>query len=127
MSVRRALLLGLLGSYGCEDSRRGDAVVRAPTITIAGHAYSPANLAVKPGMLVTVVNRDGEAHSVTTTSAPGTFAPATVNGVFLDTGPFRGTKTLVIPSTAQPNTVVPYFCTEHGSMMGTATITILPP
>jgi plastocyanin len=96
-------------------------------LTITGYAYSPSNLAVTPGMTVTVVNRDADAHSVTSTSSATSFVPATVNGVFLDTGAFRGTRRLTIPRTARPGTVIPFFCTEHGQMMGTGTFTILPP
>ena len=125
MPRRYALLLALPWIWGCVPSSRSP--TPDPVITISGYAYTPSNLAVAPGTAVTVVNRDPDAHSVTSTSSPTAFVPATVNGVFLDTGAFRGSARLVIPRTARPGTVIPFFCTEHGRMMGTGTFTIVAP
>ena len=125
MPRRYALLLALPWIWGCVPASKPptpDAV-----ISISGYAYTPSNLAVAPGTVVTVVNRDSDAHTVTSTSSPTAFVPATVNGVFLDTGAFRGSARLVIPRTARPGTVIPFFCTEHGRMMGTGTFTIVAP
>lgn len=125
MVGRCALVLVLPWIWSCASPSRP--ATPDPVITISGYAYTPSNLAVAPGTTVTVVNRDADAHSVTSTSSPTAFVPATVNGVFLDTGAFRGNTRLVIPRTARPGTVIPFFCTEHGRMMGTGSFTIVPP
>ena len=125
MSWRSALPLVLPLIVACAPPSRS--TPPEPVLTISGYAYSPGNLSVAPGTTVTVINRDADAHSVTSTSSPTAFVPATVNGVFLDTGAFRGTRRLTIPRTARPGMVIPFFCTEHGRMMGTGTFTIVPP
>ena len=125
MAWRFTLLLALPLFGACAPSSRS--TPPDPVLTISGYAYSPSNLAVAPGATVTVINRNTDAHSVTSTSSPTSFAPATVNGVFLDTGAFQGTRRLIIPRTARPGMVIPFFCTEHGRMMGTGTFTIVPP
>lgn len=100
----------------------------APTITISGFAFSPQNLNAAPGATVTVVNKDPTPHSVTSESAPGAFTPGAVGGVQFDTGPFTGQRTFTIPASAQPGTVVPYFCTVHRQgMANTGQITITAP
>lgn len=98
-----------------------------PTITISGYAYSPSNLSVKAGTTVTVINQDSVAHTLTSQSTASSFQPGTVNGVQFDTGSFTGTTTLTIPPNAPAGTVIPYYCTVHGSMMGTGQITIASP
>jgi plastocyanin len=98
-------------------------------ITITNFQYSPADLAVKPGTTVTVVNHDADAHSVTSQSTANAFTPGAVAGIHFDTGSFHTTATFSLPATALPGTVIPYFCTVHGTMagMGTGRITIVPP
>ncbi|MGO9829697.1 MAG: hypothetical protein ACLPJH_06115 [Myxococcaceae bacterium] len=90
----------------------------ANTITIANYTYSPSNLLVQPGATVTVVNADGTDHSLTSQSAMNMYTPGAVNNVQFDTGPFVGTTTFTISSTAQVGTVIPYFCTVHKATMG---------
>jgi hypothetical protein len=50
-----------------------------------------------------------------------------VNGIDFDTGSFRGTTNFTISSSATPGTVIPYYCTVHGTMMGRGTITVTSP
>ena len=90
----------------------------ANTITIANYTYTPSNLSVPAGTTVTVVNRDGTNHSLTSQSALGNYTPGAVNSVQFDTGPFAGTANFTISSTAQVGTVIPYFCTVHKATMG---------
>jgi plastocyanin len=125
MSGRCALLLAFSIVWGCVQPSKPP--LPDPVLTISAYAYSPSNLSVAPGTSVTVINRDVDAHSVTSTNSSTAFVPATVNGVFLDTGAFRGTTRLAIPRSARPGTVIPFFCTEHGRMMGTGTFTIVAP
>jgi plastocyanin len=119
-----ALALVAVGC-SCGDSGRGNN--NPNTITISSFVYSPANLSVKPGATITVVNRDTDQHSVTSTTSASSFTPGAVNGVSFDTGAFKGTTTLTISASAPPGTVVPYFCVPHGSMMGHGTLTIVSP
>ncbi|AVV47909.1 metal-binding protein [Streptomyces sp. P3] len=80
-------------------------------IVIENFAFSPANLRVRPGAKVTVVNRDSAAHTVT----------ATGDKVF-DTGTIGGgaTTTFTAPSTAGSYS---YLCTIHPNMKGTLVVT----
>jgi plastocyanin len=98
-----------------------------PTITISSYAYSPSNLSVKAGTTVTVVNQDSVAHTLTSQSTASSYQPGAVNGVQFDTGSFTGTTTFTIPAAAPTGTVIPYYCTVHGRMMGTGQITIASP
>jgi plastocyanin len=78
-------------------------------ITISGMAFSPLNLHVPAGSTVTVVNRDGVDHSVTSETAANMFTPGSVGGVQFDTGLFLGTRTFSIPANAATGTMVPYY------------------
>jgi plastocyanin len=97
------------------------------TITISSYAYNPSNLSVKAGTTVTVTNLDTVEHTLTSQSTATSFQPGAVNGVMFDTGSFSGTVTFTIPSSAPVGTVIPYYCTVHGRMMGTGQITIAAP
>jgi plastocyanin len=94
------------------------------TITISGMAFSPLDLHVPAGGTVTVVNRDGVQHSVTSETAANMFTPGSVGGVQFDTGLFVGTHTFSIPANAATGTVVPYYCRNHLNTMVTPTGTI---
>jgi plastocyanin len=94
------------------------------TITISSYAFSPANLTVSSGTTVTVRNEDSVQHSVTSEAALNAVTPGAVSGIQFDTGPFAGTATFTISSGASSGTIIPYFCTVHGSMMGNGTLTI---
>jgi plastocyanin len=112
---------------GCSCGESGNGNNNPNTITIQSFAYRPANLSVKPGATITVVNRDTDQHSVTSSASDTSFTPGEVNGVSFDTGAFNGTTSFTISASAPPGTVVPYFCVPHGSMMGRGTITIASP
>jgi len=128
MEVRHRLALVAIALLATSCSCGGSGGSNNPNaITIQSFVYSPANLTVKPGATVTVVNRDNDAHSVTSTPSETSFTPGAVNGVSFDTGAFHGTTTFTISATASPGTVVPYFCVPHGSMMGHGSITIAAP
>jgi plastocyanin len=96
-------------------------------INISGSQISPATLSVKAGATVMVVNKDPDEHSLTSTAVDGSFTPGAVNGISFDTGPFHGSASFTVPASAPVGTVLPYFCTVQGSMMGTGTITIAAP
>jgi len=94
------------------------------TITISGMAFSPLDLHVPAGGTVTVVNRDGVQHSVTSEAAANMFTPGSVGGVQFDTGLFTGTHTFSIPANAATGTAIPYYCRNHLNTMATPTGTI---
>lgn len=127
--------VGLAAAAACgSSSSTSPGASPAPTgqgffITISGMSFSPLDLHVPAGATVTVVNQDGAtAHSVTSEARPGAFTPGAVSGVSFDTGSFAGTKTFTLPASAPSGTVIPYFCTVHGSTMATpnGAITIDP-
>lgn len=120
---------GVAGVTACGGSSSDDGGDDLPAgfyITISGMRFAPLDLAVPPGATVTVLNRDGEVHSVTSQSAPSTFAPGGVAGVTFDTGLFLNQRTFTIPASAPEGTVIPYYCTSHRELMATpnGTITI---
>jgi len=94
------------------------------TITSA-MAFSPVDLAAPPGATITVLNSGAMLHSVTQQAAPNQFILGGPAGVTpFDTGLFTGTKTFTVPSTLAEGTVLNYFCTSHGALMGTPNGTI---
>lgn len=93
-------------------------------ITIQGFTFSPETLEVAPGTTVRVVNRDSAQHSVTSTPSDTSFTPGAVNGVSFDTGEFTGERSFLVPTSAPSGTVVPYYCTAHGSSMGVGHIRV---
>jgi plastocyanin len=91
----------------------------ANTIAISNFQYSPTNLSVTPGTTVTVENRDPMQHSLTSETQFGMYVAGAVANVSFDTGAFEGANaSFVIPSSATPGTVIPYFCTVHTNTMG---------
>jgi len=124
-----SVLANLLAIAAVLSNCGGSSTPAANTITISNYTYSPSNLSVTPGTTVTVVNQDGTNHSLTSQSALGSYTAGAVNGVQFDTGPFTGTASFTISSTAQVGSVIPYFCTVHkGTMgMGQGQITIVAP
>ncbi|GHE49688.1 hypothetical protein GCM10017771_71300 [Streptomyces capitiformicae] len=78
---------------------------------IENFTFSPANLKVRPGTKVTVVNRDSAAHTVT----------ATRDKVF-DTGNITGGATTTFTAPPTPGSYS-YLCTLHPNMKGTLTVT----
>ena len=117
-----AVAAAALWLAGCGSSGGGGGGSTLPNgfyISIAGMAFSPLQLAVPPGGTVTVLNRDGMNHTVTSEAADGDFTPGSVGGVDFDTGSFIGSKTFTIPSTAADGTVIPYYCKIHTNSMAT--------
>ena len=126
----RAKTLAVLGvgfgllAAGCGDDEADDASAVGFYISISALRFSPLELAVPPGATVTVVNRDAEAHTVTSEAAAGNFTPGAVAGIAFDTGPFTGRATFTIPPSAPEGTVIPYYCGTHLGAMVTPTGTI---
>lgn len=135
--VAAALMVYALAPAGCDDD--DDEVVIPPAverpdagtavdagqvpatqyvITIQNFRYEPENLSVPPGATVTVTNLDAAPHSVTSQMMVDAFMPGSVNGISFDTGAFSsGSRTFVIPATAAPGSIIPYFCTVHLNAM----------
>jgi plastocyanin len=84
-----------------------------PEIVILGLVDSPERLEVPAGSTVVIENFDPVAHTVTSSSAPGTYAPGAVDGVSFDSGPISSRAAFTIPAGAPVGTVVPYFCSIH--------------
>lgn len=127
MHAKTLAVLGIgfgLLTAGCGDDEADGSSAPGFFITIAGRAFSPLQLAVPPGATVTVVNRDADAHTVTSQAAEGNYTPGAVAGVAFDTGPFTGRATFTLPPSAPEGTVIPYYCGTHLNTMVTPTGTI---
>ena len=81
---------------------------RTPVVTIKNDAFTPARITVAPGTTVTFVNRDDDAHTVTSTH--GTF-----DSKGMDTGTVWK-RTFTAPG------VYTYFCELHPFMKGTVIV-----
>ena len=79
-----------------------------PTVTIKDDAYAPTSLTISAGQTVTFVNRDDDAHTVTSTT--GTF-----DSKGLDTGD-------VWHYTFTKAGTYKYFCELHPFMKGTIVV-----
>lgn len=90
------------GTQTSAAAASGGAVVH---VVIKNYAYSPAQVTVKPGTKLVFINRDGTAHTATSTSPP------------LDTGSIQpggqATVTVRAPGTYH------YICQFHPFMHGT--------
>ncbi|UXY32311.1 cupredoxin domain-containing protein [Streptomyces sp. HUAS TT20] len=82
----------------------------AARIVIENFAFSPANLHVRPGTKVTVVNRDSASHTVTATGDKA-----------FDTGSIAGDVTATFTAPSAPGSYS-YICTIHPTMKGTLTV-----
>jgi plastocyanin len=98
------LLIGVgLGNAGPANAQS------TTTITIAGFAFSPANVTVQAGDTVVFVNNDSVAHT------------ATANDGSFDTGTIQpGSSASVTFSSAG---TFSYFCQIHPNMTGSITVT----
>jgi plastocyanin len=125
-----ALFAALAGAgVACGGGGSSTPAAAAPpggfVITISSSSFSPLDLHVPPGGTVTVVNRDGMSHSVTSEASANAFTPGSAGGVAFDTGQFTsGSRSFTIPSNAANGTRVPYFCTSHLGTMSTPNGTI---
>lgn len=82
----------------------------AARIVIDNFAFSPANLTVRPGERVTVVNHDSATHTLT--AKPGSA---------FDTGPVNPGRSVTFTAPATAGSY-PYVCTIHATMHGTLTV-----
>ncbi|PYC76350.1 metal-binding protein [Streptomyces tateyamensis] len=82
----------------------------ASTITIKDFAFTPADLTVAPGTVITVVNKDSTAHTLTATGSKA-----------FDTGTLGAGNSATITAPAQDGSY-PYICTIHQYMKGTLTV-----
>ncbi len=117
-----------LAAAGCGGGSSSSTTSQPTTpgffITISNFSFSPLDLRVPAGATVTVLNRDGVQHDVTSEATAGAFTPGEVAGVAFETGPFTGNMSFTIPSGVPNGTVVPYFCNIHKATMNTPTATI---
>jgi plastocyanin len=119
---------------GCGGSSSNTPAAAAPpaassyVITISNMTFSPLALHAPAGATVTVVNRDGELHSVTSEATPNAFTPGSASGVAFDTGLFLGARQFTLPANAPNGAVIPYYCQNHKALMNTpnGSITIDP-
>ncbi len=128
---RGRLFLGVLTACACactSDVTPGPTQPNPYVIEISNYTDAPPQLSVPPGATVVVLNLDGIAHTVTSSSAAGTYAYGAVDGVAFDTGPFTEEGAFSIPSGAPVGTVIPYFCQLHGQNSAEAgTIVVAAP
>jgi hypothetical protein len=96
-------------------------------MTISGSRLSPATLSVKAGATVMVVSQDSDMHTLSSAAEEGSQTPGAVDGVSFDTQEFQGSASFKVPASAPVGTVIPYFWTLQGSVMGTGTITVAAP
>ncbi|AUY47652.1 cupredoxin domain-containing protein [Streptomyces sp. CB01881] len=81
----------------------------AVRVSIKNFLFEPADITVRPGATVTVVNEDSTAHTLTASDKSfdtGTIAPG-------------GTATFIAPAQAGSH---PYICSIHPFMHGTLTV-----
>ncbi len=125
------LFLGVLAACACacaSDVTPASSQPNPYLIEISNFTDAPPQLSVPPGATVVVLNLDGVPHTVTSSSAPGTYAFGAVDGVAFDTGPFTQDGAFSIPSNAPVGTVIPYFCELHGQASAEAgTIVVAAP
>ncbi len=118
------------GPVTAQSTGGGTPAAGAYVITISNLAYSPLDLHVPAGATVTVVNKDGMDHSVTSEATSGSYTPGAPSGVApFDTGAFSsGQKTFTLPANTPAGTVIPYYCSVHRQTMATpnGTITVDP-
>lgn len=77
-------------------------------ITIKSYGYSPDRITVKPGTMITVINRDMTQHTLT------------ANNATFDTGTIQPGQTKRITVTKAG--AYPYHCAFHAFMTGTITV-----
>ncbi len=117
--MRPALLIALLvassacGGSGTTDSATNPGTTVTPTVTtsvaMTGFAFTPADIQVSPGAVVTWTNNDAVNHNVTFTS--------TVVGAVANFS--AGARTITMPTTTG---TYAYHCTIHGAMTGTVKV-----
>ena len=86
------------------------AAAAGPALIVAQFAYSPSPLRVSPGQVVTVTNRDGATHTVTSDQG-GAFHSGDLN---------KGTP-MTFTAPTKPGTYT-FHCDYHASMHGTLVV-----
>lgn len=123
VALKTAFACTLLALVSCSHggNGKGPATTSAPPATtsagpaaarivIENFAFNPADLRVRPGTKITVINRDSVSHTVT----------ATGDKVF-DTGSIAGNATATFAAPSTPGSYS-YICTIHPTMKGTLTV-----
>ncbi|MFI2372171.1 cupredoxin domain-containing protein [Streptomyces sp. NPDC018833] len=116
--------LALFALMGCSNSGKGNAPASptaestatsaAPSVTtivIENFAFRPADLKIRPGARISVVNRDSAPHTLT----------AAEDKLF-DTGTINGGATGTFTAPLEPGSYA-YLCSIHPNMKGTLTVT----
>jgi len=107
--------VGAAASAGAAGSSSGTkALAHGVTVTIVNFAFAPARFTVSPGERVTILNKDGVAH--TFTAMPGAGPSASFNSGPIEPG---GTKSVLAPTTAG---TYPFYCSIHPFMTGAMTV-----
>ncbi|MGC4121102.1 MAG: hypothetical protein QM765_42295 [Myxococcales bacterium] len=78
-------------------------------VVIQNYTFTPLELFVSPGDTIVFKNLDGDTHTVTSQTTPGTYQFGQVNGVWFDIPPFTGTWPWTVPADAPHGTVIYYF------------------
>ena len=109
MRFRSVLVLLVLVTAACGSGAEGDeAAESSPAVAIAGFAYGPDALKVKPGTTVTWTNEDDFAHTVTAKDKSYDSKDIEKGGSFEHTFEEPGTYA--------------YLCAIHNSMTATVTV-----
>lgn len=116
-----AVALGVL-AVGCGDDGGSapDSGTAGVTLTFSsGFGFSPSELTVDPGTVITVKNEDSTPHTATSEAADDDFTPGGVGGVEFDTStvPSGGSAQITLPASAPSGTVIPFYCEIHKGMM----------
>ena len=138
-----ALAVGCGGSSSSSPPPPTQSAPSGPTITIHGMAFAPLDMTVDAGTVISIVNQDSMAHTVTSEASDNAFAPGAVAGVSFDSGQVQPTTTspapqpgpgpygyarveqpltgtsITIPANAPSGTVIPYYCQNHLGTMAT--------
>lgn len=93
-------------SSNASASAPGATAVKGTTVVIKNFAFTPQTLTVRPGVKITVVNKDNVTHTLTSDS-----------GVW-DTGDIPGGTSAHFTAPSKPGRY-PYRCTIHQFMTGT--------
>jgi plastocyanin len=105
------LVLGLAACSSSSKSSGSGSSGPAGTIVIQNTSFTTPDVSVKAGAKVTVDNKDGFSHTVTSDEA----------GKF-DTGTIDGNKTVTFTAPTTPGTYK-FHCNIHSTMHGTLTVT----
>lgn len=100
-----------MSSNGSSSSSNSPSPTATDAVTIQNFAFSPANISVKAGTMVTWTNKDSVAHTVTETDGQSGPNSGDVNP--------NGTYTFTFSKAGTYH----YHCSIHSEMVGTVTVT----